>query len=848
MKEKSPSILILGGGVAGMAAARSLKNQDLSVHLVEKDDHLGGKAALWACMATDTCKNCGACLSQEMARQMIDQNNLTTHLKTKIDTLKKTSKGIEALLTSGTTITADKVIMATGFDAFNPAQLTSLHWKDHKNIITTAQLNTLIREEGLNNLLENAQSPKIAFIQCVGSRNKKLKKDYCSQVCCKISMRQAQKLVHNIPDAQITLFYMDLQIIGKEIRQTLNLLSKQINLVQGIPAEILEDPDTHTLTLVTEDITTQSRSAGQFDLVVLSVGMESARDMNETTTLLEAVPNDWGFFNTKDAIVSKDLYIAGCAAGPKDILTSNQEGKIAGAKILEDLDLAEKPDINVAILGDGPQADIVTQAVAAKGYPVYIFSTTPAAKAFDMKPAQDNPPLSNIKLTRSKLTGSKLNRSKLPRSTLTGAKILAVDGTAGNFSIHYESRGKKENLTCGAVIAALEPCSTPNTGKGEFQTAMDLNTFSQISPGDLPEKSLILLDYFGPEFKSSARQALTVALAARKAKKEITILMNKMLVHGALGQRHYDQARTADILFLRFNTPEDIKIQPQARGFHITLKEATLPNFELALECDCLVLPQSINARGKFETIAKILRLPLDQEGFLQSANVRHRLIQSHRKGIFFTGTCHDEIDNHDLKTEIQEILSALATLDSPHQETKVTIDEKKCAKCLTCYRICPHSAIILNEKMRPQIMANACFSCQLCLSNCPAYAIESQGFTNDQIADQVTDQVVIFACERSCALAAENIVLPEKTQLITLPCACRISCDMILKSLINGASKIIISGCHEGNCRSMEGSTTARSTINAIAKMPGIKADIIRWEPVAANETHKFWRIISKA
>ena len=843
MKKRSPSILILGGGVAGMAAARSLKHQDLSVHLVEEQEQLGGKAALWSCMATDTCKNCGACLSQEMAQEVAEQENLSLHLKTKIAALKKTDQGVEALLTSGKTIAAAKVIMATGFSPFDPAKLPSLHWETSPKVITTAELNSLLKEEKLATLLDETPSPKIAFIQCVGSRNRELGKDYCSQVCCKVSLRHAQKIVHELPDTRITLFYMDLQIIGKEIRQALEGLSREIELVQGVPSEILEDPDTHGLTMITEDRATQSRIARQFDLVVLSVGMVPAPGIRQTAALLEIVPNGWGFFNTKDAAITDDLYVVGCAKGPKDILASVQEGKIAGTKVIEDLGLAKPLDITVAVLGDGPQAARVAQAVAARGYPVYAFGAD-----------------SNIPLPR----GSR---------SLPQARILALDGTVGKFSIYYDDQGNKETLSCGAIIAAPEPCTTPNASRGDFQTAMDLNSFGQIAPRELPEKSLILLDYFGPEFKTAARQALTMAMAAKKAGKEVSLVMNNMLVHGALGQRLYDQARRSGIRFLRFNTPEDIKITAQKTGFHIRLKEATLPAVSLKLECNCLVLPENIHSCQGFEAIATLLRSSLDREGFLQPANVRHRLAQSPRKGLFFAGTGHDEVDNHDLETEIEDILSSLCTQDAPRQKTGVTINEKRCAKCLACYRICPHAAIILNEKMRPQIMEDACFSCHLCYSNCPAYAIESEEFTNDQVANQVAnritnhitnqipdqianqipdkkekDQVVIFACERSAALAADKLVLPKTTRLISLPCACRISCDMILKAMLNGASKIIVSGCHDGNCRSMKGSTTARLAVDAIARMPGIPPGSVAWEPVAANESHKFERLISKA
>jgi heterodisulfide reductase subunit A-like polyferredoxin/coenzyme F420-reducing hydrogenase delta subunit len=837
MKKTSPSVLILGSGVAGMAAACSLANQGLPVHLVEEQSHLGGKAALWACMATDTCKQCGACLGIEMAEQVGAQSNITIHLNTKINTLKKNNQGVEASLNSGKTITAAKVIMATGFSPFDPAKIPSFHTDTSKNVITTAQLNTRLREENLSDLLDHTQTPKIAFIQCVGSRNRELKKDYCSQVCCKVSLRHAEKLLHEIPDALITLFYMDLQIIGKEIRQTIKELAPQIELVQGVPAEVLNNSDTPSVTMVIEDPATLSRAAREFDLVVLSVGMEPSPSLDETATLLGAIPNGWGFFDTPEAAVSKDIYIAGCAAGPKDILSSRQEGQILGAKVIEDLGFGKIPEMNVAVLGDGPQAVAIAKEVAAQGFPVYCFGAPADARLAE------------------------------GTTHLTHARILALDGTIGNFSIFHENMNKKENLTCGAIIAAFEPVISQNAGKGKFQTAMDLYAFAQQPPEACPDKTVILLDYFGPEFKSLTRLALTAAMAVKEAEKKtkkkiekkITIIMNKMLVHNALGQKLYDQARKLGIQFLRYNSPDDIKIQAKENSFYITLKEATLPALMLDLECNSLVLPPNIRPGPDFEDIAKYLGTSLDREGFLQSPNVRHRLTQSPRKGIFFAGTCHDEIDSHDLENEIQDILSTFKTQYLPGQDIGVVINEKKCAKCLTCYRICPHGAIILNEKMRPQIVADACFSCHLCVANCPAYAIESTNFTNYQIADITNknqpekgkthgDKVIIFACERSAVLAAEKISLPENTRLISIPCAYRISSDMVLKTIINGASRVIVSGCHEGNCRSMDGSAEARNQVTAISKMPGIAPGKVIWEPVAANETKKLLHIISKA
>jgi heterodisulfide reductase subunit A len=836
MKKTSLNILVIGGGVAGMAAAQTFVDQEVVVHLVEKKSALGGHAAMWACMATDACENCGACLSIEMADQVQKQKNVFLHLNTFVKTIHKKEPGYEVVLEDKTSLSVEKIILATGFMPFNPAQINSFHYGEYKNVITTADLNTLLQEETLSGYFNQKPDPKIAFIQCVGSRNRELGKDYCSQVCCKISMRHAKKLTYLFPESDITLFHMDLQIIGKEIRHLFNTLSKNIALVQGVPAEILEDTETNMLTIVAEDKKPRSRVSKAFDLIVLSVGMQPSPTLEAQNGMpggmlagsLDLKPNSWGFFNTDQTVLSKDVIIAGCAKGPKDILSSKQEGQIAAAKVIDDLGLSTKKQLNIAVFGEGVQADKTVKAISSKGYSTYLF-------------------------------GPGTNSSNERR-------IISISGTAGNFSLYYESKNEKKYLTCAAIIAAFEPKQSMNLLASLAKAPSSLDAFSQMlekEPDTCPDNCIILLDYFGPEFKTFARLALETSIKAKALGKNISIIMNKMLVHGALGQRLYDTARQQGVDFFRFETRDDLKFEDSGNGVLIKLKEATLPAIELNLYCDCLVLPPGMTPARGFKDAAALLHQPLDKEGFLQSANIRHRLTRSPRKGIFFTGTCHDETDPDDLDNEIKDILSALSTesFDLPKIdigvkakvntgiETSVEINQKTCAQCLTCIRICPHSAIIMNEQSRPEIVQDSCFSCYLCVSNCPAYAIESKELATDQIAQKVEkDKLVILACERSAALAAGSLVLPDHITLIPIPCACRISSDVILKALLNGASKVIVSGCHEENCRSMEGSNVADASVRQVLSIPGMDSSKVVWEPIAANETKKFEHIISKA
>ena len=815
MTSSVDSVLVLGGGVAGMAAAQTLGDRNVRVHLVETADRLGGHAASWACMATDSCRQCGACLALDMAQQAARHANISVHLNTTMDTLKKNGPGFDVRLTSGKRIQAARIILATGFTPFDPSVLSGLHFGQHEKLITTARLNQLLKEEALAGFLGNAAAPDIAFIQCVGSRNRELQRDFCSQVCCKISLRHADKLMHLMPDAAITLFHMDLQVIGKETRCLAADLSGRIQLAQGVPAEILEDRETGRLRLITEDPGARARTARSFDLVVLSVGMAPSPELEMLAARLGAGPNVWGFFNTSDASLPDGIHAAGCAAGPRDIPGSVQEGRIAAAKVLADLDPARAKTRDILVWGNGPQAVTIARNLAERGHQTTCFGQGDAPDGI---------------------------------LCMAPEKILSVDGVAGCFTVRYLQDGVCRTLTCGAIIAAPEPEFTPAVLRGPVAGTIDLAAFADIPPDRVPESVAILLDYSGPEFKPFARLALTSALAARTAGRQVTLIMNKMLVHGATGQQRYDQARKAGVRFLRINAPADIQIEKTGTGFSLTLDEATLPGIPVTFSCETLVVPAARVPGRDFQKTAGLLKQALDKEGFLQSANVRHRPVQSPRKGIYFAGPGHDEVDDADLAEELDAILADL-DFSGPSPEPGVEINQKKCAQCLTCLRICPHHAIVLNDKARPEIVPAACFSCHLCVANCPALAIESGHFSTDRLADQFQkDRMVILACQRSAALAAGPLDLPDHIQLVPVPCACRTSPSLVLKALLAGASQVIVAGCHEHNCRSMDGSTTAAREVARLQTLPGITPDRVSWHPVAASETQRFARILLDA
>lgn len=823
MTDSISNVLILGGGVAGMEAARTFENQAAAVHLVEKSNALGGHAAKWACMATDTCENCGACLSLEMAGLVMGQPNVTVYLDTSLNQLNPLEKGYEARLTGDKTVFVDKVILATGFSPFDPKDAPSLNSDTLDRVVTTAQLNTYLKEETFSDRFNGKKDPKIAFFQCVGSRNREKGRDYCSQVCCKISMRHAKKITHLMPDASVTLFYMDLQVIGKEIRTLYREISENISLVQGVPAEILENRESNMLSIVTEE--DSARVEKSFDMIVLSIGMQPADASGDTFKTIDIKPNSWGFFNTDETRLTKDVRVAGCAHGPKNILSSIQQGKIAAHGIIEDLGLKRPGPKSIAVLGSGRAAVSAADNLSDRGYKPVIFGAAKPMGQPGEPTVPDHPDMIN------------------------------VTGTAGSFSILCQSGEKKDRVNCAAIINAQEPIKSRthlDNLKNELLSLEDLAVKINDNKPGLPEKIAILLDYTGPENKTNARLALETAIKAVASGKRIFVLLNKILVDGALGQRLYDKARKIGVRFLRFNTTDDLAIKDKKNGFEIQLKETTLPALTLNLKCDFIALPHRIEPSPLFKKSAALLRDSLDSEGYLQSANVRHRLVSSPRKGVFFIGSGHDEVDDGDLFNELDDISASLWAMNSdqhdPTDAPEIEINPGKCARCMTCIRCCPHAAIVLSNGSQPQILPDACFSCHLCVASCPMYAISSDNLSIDQIVKKAnTEKVALLACERSAALAADHLTLKDHVTLVRMPCTCRINPDILLALLLNKVSKVIVAGCHEQNCRSEKGATTAKKSVNSALKIPGIDPDNILWQPVAANETRKLERILSK-
>ncbi len=232
---------------------------------------------------------------------------------------------------------AKAVVIATGYDQTPPAAKHEYGYGNVPNVITGLQMERLLAPHGPYGRVLRPSDGKvpdsIAYIQCAGSRDLSLGVSYCSRVCCMYAIKQAMLLSGSLPLADITIYYMDIRAFGKGYEEFYqNAQAMGIEFVKGKVARINEGEDQSPVVrveMIEEDGAPRER---QHDLVVLSLGMAPAWAADGRALI--SISSD-GFVNTPQAKLrptltdQEGIFVAGTAAGPKDIVDSIVEGGAA---------------------------------------------------------------------------------------------------------------------------------------------------------------------------------------------------------------------------------------------------------------------------------------------------------------------------------------------------------------------------------------------------------------------------------------------------------------------------------------------------------------------------------------
>ncbi len=244
-------------------------------------------------------------------------------------------------------ISVGTIIVATGLKIFDPSILGELNYQKYSDVITTMQMERLFNNDGPTHgriiRPSNGQPPKkVSFVLCVGSRNKKIHREYCSQVCCNVAIKQAILLKKEYPDININIYYTDIRSISKNCEEFYNRAREVfgIRFIRSNISAILKSDTSEELIIRGEDVTEDALFENKTDLVVLAVGIEPAENTDKLSQILGISQDSYGFLLEKHLKVNPSessifgIYIAGAIQGPKDIPSSIAQAESAAAKVI----------------------------------------------------------------------------------------------------------------------------------------------------------------------------------------------------------------------------------------------------------------------------------------------------------------------------------------------------------------------------------------------------------------------------------------------------------------------------------------------------------------------------------
>ncbi|CAB1128677.1 FAD-dependent pyridine nucleotide-disulfide oxidoreductase [Candidatus Hydrogenisulfobacillus filiaventi] len=335
-------VLVIGGGPAGLEAARGVAEMGRGVLLVEARERLGGTPLEHYATLTPDLGDAREAM-EAMARAVAAHPRVDVRLGTRVVAAAGEAGAfrvtLEAADGSRREEEAGAVVIATGFQHFDPGRETQMYgYYEFDDVITLVDAEHMMREGRLVRPSTGEPPARVAFIQCVGSRDRQIGNRYCSKVCCGIASKQAIEIRRMLPDTKVFIFYIDMRMYGFWEDQLYWKAQEEhkVNYIRGIVTEVLKKGD--RLVIKGEDTTMGRPMEVPMDLVVLSVGMEPSPGTLEMARLFGLPREDHGFIATVggplDTVSTPvpGIFVAGAAAGPKDIEDSVSMGGAAAVK------------------------------------------------------------------------------------------------------------------------------------------------------------------------------------------------------------------------------------------------------------------------------------------------------------------------------------------------------------------------------------------------------------------------------------------------------------------------------------------------------------------------------------
>jgi len=239
-------------------------------------------------------------------------------------------------------IDVGSVIISPGFDEYKPPKGDSLGYQVYPNVLTSIEFERMLSASGpykghIKRISDGETPKKIAWLQCVGSRDESCDIKYCSSVCCMYATKEAVIAKEHEPGLESHIYFMDMRSFGKDFDKYFDRAKGEYGVVYRrcrIP-RVEQDKGTKNLIIRYVDENGDIKKE-TYDMIVLSVGLQPCKTLGALSNVLDVNLNEYGFIETdpySPILTSREgIYASGSTTEPKDIPESVTQASAAAAE------------------------------------------------------------------------------------------------------------------------------------------------------------------------------------------------------------------------------------------------------------------------------------------------------------------------------------------------------------------------------------------------------------------------------------------------------------------------------------------------------------------------------------
>ncbi|MFW9987681.1 MAG: CoB--CoM heterodisulfide reductase iron-sulfur subunit A family protein [Candidatus Odinarchaeota archaeon] len=330
------------------------------------------------------------------------------------------------------------------------------------------------------------------------------------------------------------------------------------------------------------------------------------------------------------------------------------------------------------------------------------------------------------------------------------ATIEKIEGYVGNYKIVIQQDKKIVDIEAGAIIVAtgakaLSPEGYYNYNGKTIISQLELEGL--LKKNSVKAKNITMIQCVGcrnEERKYCSNICCMTALKNAVLIKEqspdanITIIFRDMQTQGVIYEEYYRRTREMGILFINY-LPEK---PPIIKEDNIEVYNEFM-NQVIGIPYDLIVLSMPLIANEDSERLAKMLKVPLEENNFFLEAHVKLRPVDFATDGVFVCGSAHWPADISESISQSNAAASRASTILSKKmlevEGSTAEVNPDLCIGCEACIKICPYSAISKDEETDTAVVNKVvCKGCGVCGASCPQNAIIIHHFTSDQIIAEI--------------------------------------------------------------------------------------------------------------